>query len=73
MWPQTIVSTLACWGFALWLLLHVYRGLRSGVIRYAGGHYRRKRDPLRFWVTIVAQCGFAIGAILVWWRLFFAA
>ena len=30
-------------------------------------------DPLRFWVTIFAQCGFAIGAILVWWRLSFAA
>ncbi len=66
---QTIVSTLVCWGFALWLLRHAYRGLRSGVIAYAGGHYHRKRDPLGFWLTAMAQCCFAIGAILVWYCL----
>ncbi len=47
-------------GLAAWLAWNGVRALRSGRANAHGVTYRRSKQPLMFWLTVMVQCAFAL-------------
>jgi hypothetical protein len=47
----------------IWLADNLWIALKTGIANARGSLYKRKKNPVKYWVTVAVQTGFLIGFI----------
>ena len=64
-----VLGALVALALGGWLIWRLSIELRTGVANAAGTLHRRATDPIKYWVTICAQCVFAVACAVVLLRI----